>query len=246
MTAVMITLILAGLLRGVRTQRSLVLENLALRHLLVVPQRTVPRPRLRTVDRLFWVLLCCLWAVCPLRRPTRHCDPVAAYRLPALLGLEEPPERAGPSGRRAGGPRAYPTMARANPLWGGPRIHGELQKLGFEISQATVSKYLGRGASPVADLAHVSRQPYSAQVLTQCVKRRLRAASPDRQPWVSSLRSLQDRPRHRSVSTPGMVIPRGGCGRGLSRPHCSWPPLPARAGSLTLDGRRRPSVPTCG
>ena len=58
----MLTLILVGLLRGVRTQRSLVFENLALRHQLVVLQRTVPRPRLRTVDRLFWVLLPRLWA----------------------------------------------------------------------------------------------------------------------------------------------------------------------------------------
>jgi hypothetical protein len=57
MMAGMITLILTGLLRGVRTQRSLVLVNLALRHQLVVLQRTVPRPRLRTADRLFWVLL---------------------------------------------------------------------------------------------------------------------------------------------------------------------------------------------
>ena len=54
MMAGMITLILTGLLRGVRTQRSLVLENLALRHQLVVLQRTVPRPRLRTADRLFF------------------------------------------------------------------------------------------------------------------------------------------------------------------------------------------------
>jgi hypothetical protein len=57
MMAGMITVILTGLLRGVRTQRSLVLENLALRHQLAVLQRTVPRPRLRTADRLFWVLL---------------------------------------------------------------------------------------------------------------------------------------------------------------------------------------------
>jgi hypothetical protein len=31
-------------------------------------------------------------------------------------------------------------MSEANALWGAPRIHGELQKLGLEISQATVSK----------------------------------------------------------------------------------------------------------
>jgi len=39
-------------------------------------------------------------------------------------------------------------MARANPLWGAPRIHGELQKVGLEISQATVSKYLVRRRTP--------------------------------------------------------------------------------------------------
>ena len=35
-------------------------------------------------------------------------------------------------------------MNRANPLWGAPRIHGELLKLGIEVSQATVAKYMVR------------------------------------------------------------------------------------------------------
>ena len=35
-------------------------------------------------------------------------------------------------------------MHAANPLWGAPRIHGELQKLGLTVSQTTVAKYLGR------------------------------------------------------------------------------------------------------
>ena len=35
-------------------------------------------------------------------------------------------------------------MHAANPLWGAPRIHGELLKLGFTVSQSTVAKYLGR------------------------------------------------------------------------------------------------------
>ena len=61
MMTAMITLVLAGLLRGIRTQRALVLENLALRHQLAVLQRTAPRPRLRPSDRLFWVLLSRLW-----------------------------------------------------------------------------------------------------------------------------------------------------------------------------------------
>src|SRR2546427_6127882 len=62
MMAGMITLILTGLLRGVRNQRFLVFENLALRHQLAVLQRTASRPRLRTSDRLFWVLLSRLWS----------------------------------------------------------------------------------------------------------------------------------------------------------------------------------------
>ena len=39
-------------------------------------------------------------------------------------------------------------MSRANPLWGAPRIHGELQKLGIDISQAAVSKYVVRHRRP--------------------------------------------------------------------------------------------------
>jgi len=39
-------------------------------------------------------------------------------------------------------------MSLANPLWGAPRIHGELLKLGIEISQAAVSKYLVRRRNP--------------------------------------------------------------------------------------------------
>jgi transposase InsO family protein len=39
-------------------------------------------------------------------------------------------------------------MREANPLWGAPRIHGELQKLGIDVSQATVAKYLGRRGGP--------------------------------------------------------------------------------------------------
>lgn len=39
-------------------------------------------------------------------------------------------------------------MAEENPTWGAPRIHGELLKLGFEISESTVSRYLGHGTSP--------------------------------------------------------------------------------------------------
>jgi len=35
-------------------------------------------------------------------------------------------------------------MRVANPLWGAPRIHGELLKLGFNVSEATVRKHMPR------------------------------------------------------------------------------------------------------
>ena len=39
-------------------------------------------------------------------------------------------------------------MCEENPLWGAPRIHGELLKLGFAVAQSTVSKYMPRGRRP--------------------------------------------------------------------------------------------------
>jgi transposase InsO family protein len=39
-------------------------------------------------------------------------------------------------------------MCRANPLWGAPRIHGELLKLGIDVSEATVSKYMVKRRGP--------------------------------------------------------------------------------------------------
>jgi hypothetical protein len=37
-------------------------------------------------------------------------------------------------------------MSIANPLWGAPRIHGELLKLGIDIGQTSVAKYMTRSA----------------------------------------------------------------------------------------------------
>jgi hypothetical protein len=151
MMAAMLTVILTGLLRGIRTQRALVLENLALRHQLAVLQRTAPRPHLRPCDRLFWVLLARLWhgwaeAVLLVKPETVIRWQRTGFRL-FWTWKSRRPEPVRPA--VAPEVRALiRTMARANPLWGAPRIHGELQKLGLEISQATVSKYLGRRRTP--------------------------------------------------------------------------------------------------
>ena len=51
-------------------------------------------------------------------------------------------------------------MSRENPLWGAPRIHGELLTLGFEVAQSTVSKYYGaRPQATVAELEDISSKP---------------------------------------------------------------------------------------
>jgi hypothetical protein len=48
-------------------------------------------------------------------------------------------------------------MSLENPLWGAPRIHGELLKLGFEAAQSSVAKYMVKRRGPpsqgMADLA---------------------------------------------------------------------------------------------
>jgi hypothetical protein len=128
-----------------------VLENLALRHQLAVLQRTAPRPRLRPSDRVFWVLLARLWhgwaEVVAIVQPETV---IRWQRTGFRLFWTWKSRRPGP-GRPAVAPDVRAlirTMARANPLWGAPRIHGELQKLGLEISQATVSKYLVRRRTP--------------------------------------------------------------------------------------------------
>ncbi len=39
-------------------------------------------------------------------------------------------------------------MSEANPLWGAPRLHGELLKLGIEVGQASIAKYMVRHRPP--------------------------------------------------------------------------------------------------
>jgi hypothetical protein len=39
-------------------------------------------------------------------------------------------------------------MSAENPLWGAPRIHGELLKLGFEVAQSSVARYMVKRCGP--------------------------------------------------------------------------------------------------
>ena len=146
-------LILVGraLALGLRGHRELVLENLALRQQLLALQRTNPRPRLQARDRLFWIALRRIWgnwrtALVPVRPETV----VGWHRmwLRRRWTQRSTPRANGrpPVGREV---RALVReMATANPLWGAPRIHGELRTLGLDVSERTVSRLLTRVTRP--------------------------------------------------------------------------------------------------
>jgi Integrase core domain len=74
-------------------------------------------------------------------------------------------------------------LSSANPLWGAPRIHGELLKLGIEVSQATVAKYMvrrrGNTFSELEDLPAQSRRGHRCDRYVRCGVRIVPAALRD-------------------------------------------------------------------
>jgi putative transposase len=57
------------------------------------------------------------------------------------------------------------TLSEANPLWGAPRIHGELLKLGIGVSQATVAKYMTRRRRPPSQPWHTFLTNHVGQIM---------------------------------------------------------------------------------
>jgi hypothetical protein len=72
---------------------------------------------------------------------------MAPPRFSSVLDVEEPTAHR-PSGRAPQVRALIGELSTANPLWGAPRIHGELQKLGISVSQSTVAKYMRRHPRP--------------------------------------------------------------------------------------------------
>ena len=81
-------------------------------------------------------------------------------------------------GRSAGPPRTGRIPARRGPLWSAPRIHGERQKLGVEISQATVSRYLVRHRRPPSQTWRTFLR-YRPQPAVPLVRRQTGGAAPE-------------------------------------------------------------------
>jgi hypothetical protein len=137
--------IVSRLVSRFRSRAVLELENLALRHQLYVLRRQRPgRPRLFAIDRLVWIWLYRIWPRC--------LDAMVLVKPATVVQWHRQGFRLFWRWRSKSGRSAVDReiralirqMSSANPLWGAPRIHGELLKLGIEISQATVAKYMVR------------------------------------------------------------------------------------------------------
>ena len=136
----------------VRTHRALALENLALRHQLTVLKRmTRGRTPLTPADRLLWVWLACAWwewrQALILVKP----ETVMRWHRQGFRTYWTWKSRRQVPGRPLIDP-AFRALIRkislANPLWGVPRIHSELLKLGIRISPTTIAKYRIRHRRP--------------------------------------------------------------------------------------------------
>ena len=141
-------LIWCGLIGLFRSRASLEIEILVLRHQLNILRRRSPkRPILGRIDRLVFVGLYglapdVLSAFAIVRPETVIRWHRAGFRLYWRW-------KSRPRGGRPKVPVDVRQLIRdisiANPLWGAPRIHGELLKLGIEVGQTTVAKYMVRG-----------------------------------------------------------------------------------------------------
>ena len=134
-----------------KSRRQLLLENLALRQQVTMLRQSVKRPRATVADKLFWILFSrhvdgwrkVLYGL--------HPDTVVRWHRQGFRFYWRWKSRGPKPGRPAinGGLRKLiRDMQAINMGWGAPRIHGELLKLGIEVSQATVSKYMAHSKIP--------------------------------------------------------------------------------------------------
>jgi len=126
--------------------RDVVLENLALRQQLSIYQRKQKRPRLTRGDRWFWMTVSVMWKNWRQALLIVHPDTVVRWQRERFRrhwgGLSSKPGRIGRPPIKREIRRLIQTLAKANPLWRAPRIHGELKKLGIAVSERTVSRVL--------------------------------------------------------------------------------------------------------
>jgi transposase InsO family protein len=130
-----------------RTQAQLEAEIAMLRHQLNVLRRQAPlRPRLTAADRLLFVWLCRLFPSLGNTITIVQPDTVLRWHRSGFRLYWRWKSRS--HGGRPKVPIEVRSLIRRmsveNPLWGAPRIHGELLKLGIEVAQSTVAKYMAK------------------------------------------------------------------------------------------------------
>jgi hypothetical protein len=114
---------------------------------LAVFKRNVRRPKLNDGDRLFWIGLRMIWQDWKSTLLVVRPETVIAWHRQRFKRywwrLSKPKQ---PGRPRTGSEirKLIRTMAASNPTWGAPRVHGELKKLGYRISERTVSRWMPR------------------------------------------------------------------------------------------------------
>jgi hypothetical protein len=143
----LVSLLVHFVLALFKSRQRLEAENAALRQqLIVLARRTPKRPRLSSADRLVFL---CLYRLVPSILETLVIlkpETVLRWHRAGLRAFWRYKSRS-----RGGRPKIpaeiralIREMSRANPLWGAPRLHGELLKLGINLAQSTVAKYMVR------------------------------------------------------------------------------------------------------
>ena len=134
-----------------KSRAALQVENLALRHQLAVLRRSVKRPKLTSADRILWAWLCEAWRDWQSSLLIVKPETVIGWHRMGFRLFWKWKVRRGQPGRPPVSKeirQLIRKMSRENPLWGAPRIHGELLKLGINIGETSVGKYMGRRRKP--------------------------------------------------------------------------------------------------
>jgi putative transposase len=145
---VMLVFVMFAYVRALFVSRHrLALESVALRQQIAVLKRKQSRPKLRRLDRLFWIALRSLWPGWAESLILVKPETVVSWHRARFRLFWRGRSRPGSPGRpKISGEirQLIRRMKTDNPSWGAPRIHGKLRRLGCEVSEPTVSRYLRR------------------------------------------------------------------------------------------------------
>lgn len=134
-----------------KERRDLALENLALRQQLAVLKRSQSRLKIKQRDRVFWIWLSRTWSGWRATVIIVKAATVVGWHRRSFKRYWTKLSQHEVGGRPAVSSQVRDLirqMATANPLWGAPRIHGELLKLGINISERSVSRLMPRRRQP--------------------------------------------------------------------------------------------------